>query len=82
MHEKRHHFVEERTKKLQEYSNNSPVNFIEEGSGDTGIITSSISYQYVKEVFPDAPVLKNFHVSSPLETDRKNSKLWSKIYIL
>ena len=49
---KRHHFVEERTKKLQEYSNNSPINFIEEGSGDTGIITSSISYQYVKEVFP------------------------------
>ncbi|MBQ5994580.1 MAG: indolepyruvate ferredoxin oxidoreductase subunit alpha [Clostridia bacterium] len=56
---KRHPFVEERTKKLIEYAETSDINRIEEGSGDIGIITSSTSYLYAKEVFGDkASVLK------------------------
>ncbi|MEE3450922.1 MAG: indolepyruvate ferredoxin oxidoreductase subunit alpha, partial [Acutalibacteraceae bacterium] len=49
----RHPFVEERTRKLTEYAEASPLNRVEYGSGtyDFGIITSSTSYQYVKEVF-------------------------------
>ena len=57
---KRHPIVEERTLKLTEYAETSFVNRIEEGEDNTiGIITSSTSYQYVKEVFGDKhPVLK------------------------
>ncbi len=36
----------------------APFNRIEPGSADLGFITSGISYQYVKEVFPEASVLK------------------------
>ena len=57
---KRHPIVEQRTNKLIEYAETSPINRIEEGSDNTvGIITSSTSYQYVKEVCGDKyPVLK------------------------
>ena len=57
----RHPFVEERTRKLTEYAETSPLNRVEPGTGSNsfGIITSSTSYQYVKEVFGDTvPVLK------------------------
>ena len=39
----------------------SPLNRIEPGSGGEkpfGIVTSAVAYQYVREVFPDYPVLK------------------------
>ena len=57
---KRHPVVEARTKALIEYAETADINRIEAGS-DTkmGIITSSTSYQYVKEVLGDQyPVLK------------------------
>ena len=47
----RHPIVEERTRKLIEYGNTAPVNRVEWGGREVGIITSSTSYQYVKEVF-------------------------------
>ncbi len=57
---KRHPIVEQRTLDLIEYAETSPINRIEEGSDNSvGIITSSTSYQYVKEVCGDKyPVLK------------------------
>ena len=57
---RRHPVVEERTRKLAHYAETSPLNRLEEGSDRAlGIITSSTSYQYVKEVFGDRyPVLK------------------------
>ena len=57
---RRHPVVEERTRKLATYAETSPLNRLEEGSDRSlGIITSSTSYQYVKEVFGDRyPVLK------------------------
>jgi indolepyruvate ferredoxin oxidoreductase alpha subunit len=50
--------VEERIKKLAAYSETSPFNFIHAGNSELGIITSGMAYQYVKEVFPEASVLK------------------------
>ncbi|MBN2842677.1 MAG: indolepyruvate ferredoxin oxidoreductase subunit alpha [Sedimentisphaerales bacterium] len=50
--------VEERMDLLKEYACRSPLNRIEWNSKELGIVTSSISYQYVKEVWPDASVLK------------------------
>ena len=57
---RRHPIVEERTQKLANWAETAPINRIEEGSDHKyGIITSSTSYQYVKEVFGDTyPVLK------------------------
>ena len=57
---KRHPIVEQRTLDLIELAETAWFNRIEDGSDNTvGIITSSTSYQYVKEVFGDKyPVLK------------------------
>ncbi|MBE6780953.1 MAG: indolepyruvate ferredoxin oxidoreductase subunit alpha [Ruminococcaceae bacterium] len=57
---KRHPIVEQRTLDLIAYAETAWFNRIEDGSDNTvGIITSSTSYQYVKEVFGDKyPVLK------------------------
>jgi indolepyruvate ferredoxin oxidoreductase alpha subunit len=64
----RHPFVEERTRKLTEYAETSPLNRIEEGNGgyDFGIITSSTSYQYVKEVFGDSVSVLKLGMVNPL----------------
>ena len=57
---KRHPVVEARTQALTEYAETAPINRIEEGRDHAiGIITSSTSYQYVKEVLGDTyPVMK------------------------
>ena len=57
---RRHPIVEERTNALIAYAETSPLNRVEEGADHKiGIITSSTSYQYVKEVCGDRfPVLK------------------------
>ena len=56
----RHPEVEARTKALTAWAETADINRIEEGSDRScGIITSSTSYQYVKEAFADTyPVLK------------------------
>lgn len=57
---RRHPIVEERTAALTEYAETSPINRLEDGNDrSVGIITSSTSYQYAKEVCGDKyPVLK------------------------
>ncbi len=55
---RRHPIVEERLKKLAEYGYSSPLNKVEYNDKSIGIITSGISYQYAKEVFPEASFLK------------------------
>ena len=56
---RRHPIVEERTRRLIEFAETTPINRVEFASDALGIITSSTSYQYVKEVFgAEASVLK------------------------
>ncbi len=57
---KRHPVVEQRTALLTEFAETNEINRTEAGKSDEkGFITSSTSYQYVKEVFGDEyPVLK------------------------
>jgi len=50
--------VEERMHALQAAANKSPINRIEWRDKKVGIITSGIAYQYVRESFPDASILK------------------------
>lgn len=54
----RHPLVLERERKLKEFAENTDLNRIEWNDTAVGIITSGISYQYVKEIMPDASVLK------------------------
>ncbi|MBQ7920383.1 MAG: indolepyruvate ferredoxin oxidoreductase subunit alpha [Lachnospiraceae bacterium] len=56
---KRHPVVEQRLVDLSEYAETSPLNRVEMGDTKLGIITSSTSYQYAKEVYGDgASILK------------------------
>lgn len=54
----RHVVVEERLQRLGAYSEGTPLNRIEWGDRELGIITSGISYTYAREVFPTASFLK------------------------
>ncbi len=54
----RHLVVEDREKKMAEDACNMPINRVEMGDTKIGFIASGIAYQYVKEVFPEASVLK------------------------
>jgi len=55
---KRHAFVEDRLLRLGEWAETSALNRIIDGDRSLGFITSGISYQYVREAFPKAAVLK------------------------
>jgi len=50
--------VEDRLRAIQEFAETSPLNFIEKNKGEIGFITSGISYQYVKEIMPEADILR------------------------
>ena len=63
---KRHPIVEERTRKLVEYAETSPLNRVEMGGTEMGIITASTSYQYVKEVFGDTVSVLKLGMTNPL----------------
>ncbi|BBO81033.1 indolepyruvate oxidoreductase subunit IorA [Desulfosarcina ovata subsp. sediminis] len=63
----RHPLVLEREKKLAAVSEKSPFNRVEMNDTRIGIITSGIAYQYVKEIMPEASVLK-LGMTFPLPT--------------
>ncbi|MBQ0000298.1 MAG: 4Fe-4S binding protein, partial [Clostridiales bacterium] len=63
---RRHPFVEERTRKLIEYAETSPINRVEMGGTELGIITSSTSYQYAKEVYGDSVSILKLGMVNPL----------------
>ncbi len=54
----RHIHVEKRMEAMAEDGSGFPVNRAEYNDASIGFITSGIPYQYVKEVFPNASVLK------------------------
>ncbi|MCQ2449943.1 MAG: indolepyruvate ferredoxin oxidoreductase subunit alpha, partial [Clostridia bacterium] len=66
---RRHPFVEERTCKLQQLGETSPLNRIEKGDGKMGIICSGTCYQYVKEVFGDNVSVLKLGLVNPLPVD-------------
>lgn len=54
----RHPIVEARRTALAQYNETTPINRIEWGDKKIGVITSGITYQYVKEALPQVSVLK------------------------
>jgi indolepyruvate ferredoxin oxidoreductase, alpha subunit len=77
---KRHAFIEERLVRLRKFANTTDLNRIEWGDKSVGVITSGISYQYVKEVMPEASVLK-LGMTYPLP-DRLIRELASNVEML
>ena len=63
---RRHPVIEERSEKLREWAEKAPVNRVEMGGTGLGIITSSTSYQYVKEVFGDTVSVLKLGMLNPL----------------
>ena len=55
---KRHIFVEQRENQMKKDACDFEINRVEMGDTKIGFITSGIAYQYVKEVCPEASVLK------------------------
>lgn len=54
----RHEQVEKRRKSLEEFAEKTELNILEMRDKKIGIITAGISYQYVREVLPEASILK------------------------
>jgi indolepyruvate ferredoxin oxidoreductase alpha subunit len=97
---KRHPFVEQRMKDLEKWSETSGVNRIEKStevvsirpagysttvqSDKVGIITSSTSYQYVKEVLGDSVNILKLGMVNPLPADmiRKFAEGLEKIIVV
>jgi indolepyruvate ferredoxin oxidoreductase alpha subunit len=71
---RRHPQVEQRLLKVAEWANESviasfaPINRIEWGDKSLGVVTVGIAYQYVREIFKGASVLK-LGMSYPLPSD-------------
>ncbi|MGI6066359.1 MAG: indolepyruvate ferredoxin oxidoreductase subunit alpha [Bacillota bacterium] len=80
----RHYQVEERLKRLQEYSNNCPLNRIEWGDKKIGIVTSGISYSHAREVFGDSVSYLKIGFSYPLPDKmiKKFAKAVDKLYVI
>jgi indolepyruvate ferredoxin oxidoreductase alpha subunit len=55
---RRHVLVEERLKKLAAFSDDFKYNAVIKGKNRIGVVASGISYQYGREVFPEASFLK------------------------
>ena len=79
-----HRKVEERLRKLEEYSNRTPLNYEEWNGDDIGIVTSGVAYQYAKEVFGDrASYLKlGFTYPLPMEKIRDFAGRVKTLYVI
>ncbi len=80
---KRHIFVEKRLGKLQALSEKIKFNKIEWGSKSIGFVTSSVTYNYLKEHYPDASYLK-LGMSYPFcdEKIKEFAKGVKKLYVI
>lgn len=63
---RKHPIVEQRNKDISVWVEGSSLNKIEMTASKTGIITSSTSYQYVKEVFGDSVSILKLGLVNPL----------------
>jgi indolepyruvate ferredoxin oxidoreductase alpha subunit len=63
---RRHPEVEARTRALIEYAETAPVNRVEMGGTEIGIICSGTCYRYVKEVFGDTVSVLKLGMVNPL----------------
>lgn len=81
---KRKYEMEQRLASLKEFSEATPLNRIERGNDEIGIITSGVSYQHAKEVFgADASYLKlGFTYPLPEMLIRKFAASVKTLYVI
>ncbi|QCX34422.1 indolepyruvate ferredoxin oxidoreductase subunit alpha [Caloramator sp. E03] len=73
--------IEERLKKLEDFSNETELNFIEMNDSKIGVIASGVAYQYAKEVFKDGASYLKIGFSYPLPM-KKIKEFASKVETL
>jgi len=61
-----HGTLEERLKRLEEYSNNSPLNYIEWNDKKIGVVASGVGFQYAREVFGEGASYLKLGMTNPL----------------
>ncbi|MBP2654111.1 MAG: Indolepyruvate ferredoxin oxidoreductase [Firmicutes bacterium] len=62
--------LEEKLKQLEEFSNNTNLNFIEWKDKRIGVISSGVAYQYAREVFGDQASYLKLGFTNPLPLDK------------
>ena len=65
----KHPKVEKMLTALAEYGRYCPLNRMELGDGEVGVITASISYLYAKDVFPEGTSFLKLGLTNPLPMD-------------
>ena len=80
----RHVFVEERTRKLIEYAETSPLNKVIDNGGEIGIITSGVSYQYAREAMGNSASYLKLGVVNPLPVKliKDFCAKYKKVYVI
>lgn len=81
---KKHPIVEKRTRDLVTYAETSPLNRVEMNSTKLGIITSSTSYQYAKEVYGEEVSILKLGMVWPLPEQmiRKFAESVEKVLVI
>ncbi|MFH1503027.1 MAG: indolepyruvate ferredoxin oxidoreductase subunit alpha [Candidatus Eisenbacteria bacterium] len=75
--------VEKRLEAIREFAETSPLNRVEEGDPEVGVISSGISYQYARDAFPDATFLKlGMSFPFPVELARTFCSRFETVYVV
>jgi len=79
----RHVWATERLEKLKKFAETTKLNHIEKRNHKVGIICNGITYQYVKEVVPDASILKlGMSYPLPIKKIHRFHQSVKKLYIV
>jgi len=79
----RHQAVLQRLEALRQYSETTPLNRIEWGDRQVGIVTSGISYQHAREALPGASIFKlGFSYPLPLEKLREFASQVERVIVV
>ncbi len=79
----KHSELLDKLERLKEFSNTTPINDIEKGTSNIGIITSGISYNYAKEIIPDAHFFKvGFSYPMPIKKIRDFVKNLDRVIVI
>ncbi|MCK5707257.1 MAG: indolepyruvate ferredoxin oxidoreductase subunit alpha [Candidatus Aureabacteria bacterium] len=80
---KKHVVIEKRLLDLQKESDASSLNYVEKGERSVGIITSGLSYQYVKEAADGEWIFKlGMSYPLPINKIREFTKNLEKVYVV
>lgn len=67
---KLHIVLEDKLKKLEAFSNETPLNYMEWNDRKIGVVTSGVAYQYAKEVFGEKASYLKLGFTNPLPMDK------------